>query len=43
MGTMVRDQEEGHSKMIGLYEEDLEMDYVDWNFILKTVLESLYE
>ena len=43
MGTMVRNQEEGHSEMIGLYEEDLEMDYVDWNFILKTVLENLYD
>ncbi len=29
--------------MIGLYEEDLELDYIDWNFILKTILESLYE
>ena len=29
--------------MIGLYEEDLEIDYVEWNLILKTVLESLYD
>ena len=43
MGTMVRDQEEGHSEMIGLYEEDLEVDYVDWDFILNRILGGFYE
>ena len=28
--------------MIGLYEEDLELDYIDWEFILKTILEDFY-
>lgn len=41
MGTLVQHQE-GGSGMIGLYEEDLELDYIDWEFILKTILEDFY-
>jgi len=29
--------------MIGLYEEDLEVDYVDWDFILNRILGGFYE